>query len=893
MGKWSKEWMQYIDGSKLTPYPIQLDNCDRLENNDAVYIFDEVGSGKTISSGLMALHYLYNHREEAEKQRQEWEQTVLVITTDPVKKSKQFEYDWVGKLPFGELGFYVWPERRGANNSAYWLQVTQSRLKEPPHSNILVCNHLHSDLKYVDPTHRYGLVIIDEAQTFLKSKSRGMSQYDEALQYKDLTERVWAEKVVFLTATPFRENSYADLSRYVELAELITTKPDERKNLLTKDYQSWQRNTIKKKADKLVQTLTAGTGEDDNAVCARFDPASPVTRYFKDTFRALHGIEGKKEEGVRALAHVWYYQNEADREEQKKTVMRQKIEEALTEDPSSRFIVFVRFKNDPNPQGAPAIGEFLKGKGWGEWPSENPDSRNKSRYYYTIVTGGEGDLSDFQGEKGCDDLPHVLIMTYQMGETGVNLPGFNYVVNYHIPGNPAALEQRFGRVDRLKGQHHPKIHMCYLVNSVYDGSDVNSRNFHNAQTLYMQDTLTVLPARNILITKEVLKQYRDNRKLHNDARAHISRKIDDDQQLRALLAGEENKVDPILWSFVTNIDDICKKLQSIQCKYLTLEERIKKLREFLRDAVEKQFKPSADDTTLNRYAETLQDAEADGIFYNNIGKKLCTMSPEDCAGKISGSDKYIAYQEELRPYLALPELLGKKSTPSSFGTLLCRLELYYAHLLKNGRIAEILGYDPLRRSVGSQAGTDYPAVHDYGVWPDFHRISKDKELAYLSSMQLSPEECDLLNENVGIVKGKLPFSLLCDVLANLELRREKEEDDDSWRERLFRNVFEKMLSLAERSGIESQGSYSGDPIAYLGSWWPTPKFDTQFEFCLSHFWRYTNYFGLHMNIDWSQAWDWKRLLEQLYDHLRNRSDRSLSCDTPPLGGNRWNSPNFT
>ena len=66
-----RNWLNNIDLNRMTLYPIQFANCDRLDKNDAVYIFDEVGCGKTISSGLMALDYIHNHNKN-----------VLVITTN-------------------------------------------------------------------------------------------------------------------------------------------------------------------------------------------------------------------------------------------------------------------------------------------------------------------------------------------------------------------------------------------------------------------------------------------------------------------------------------------------------------------------------------------------------------------------------------------------------------------------------------------------------------------------------------------------------------------------------------------------------------------------------------------------------------------------------------------
>ena len=93
-----RTWIKYIDLNCLELYPIQFANCDRLAKNDVVYIFDEVGSGKTISSGIMAMDYLYNHDKD-----------VLVITTNALVKENaytgygQFINDWFNKLPFQAL----------------------------------------------------------------------------------------------------------------------------------------------------------------------------------------------------------------------------------------------------------------------------------------------------------------------------------------------------------------------------------------------------------------------------------------------------------------------------------------------------------------------------------------------------------------------------------------------------------------------------------------------------------------------------------------------------------------------------------------------------------------------------------------------------------------------
>lgn len=70
--KLDMSWIDYVDTDIVDIYPIQIANCDRLNKHNAVYIFDEVGSGKTITSGLIVLNYLYNNANKE----------VLVITTN-------------------------------------------------------------------------------------------------------------------------------------------------------------------------------------------------------------------------------------------------------------------------------------------------------------------------------------------------------------------------------------------------------------------------------------------------------------------------------------------------------------------------------------------------------------------------------------------------------------------------------------------------------------------------------------------------------------------------------------------------------------------------------------------------------------------------------------------
>lgn len=160
----NKEWINQIDPNEVILYPLQFANTERLNNhgNDAVYLFDEVGSGKTISSGIMALDFLEHNPGE----------DVLVITTNALARSSdvkprgQFLSDWFDKLPFQELGYG---------------------------SRVQVVNNHHTKFKV---PRKYGLVIIDEAHLFLGEWTQ---------RYLNLTNNITAKKVVFLTATPIKQ----------------------------------------------------------------------------------------------------------------------------------------------------------------------------------------------------------------------------------------------------------------------------------------------------------------------------------------------------------------------------------------------------------------------------------------------------------------------------------------------------------------------------------------------------------------------------------------------------------------------------------------------------------------------------------------------------------------
>lgn len=522
-GEWSTQWLdqlkQWIERkreeapnheSPLTLYPLQLINCIRLERNDAVYIFDEVGCGKTISAGLMALHYLCSH-----------DKNVLIITENSVKG--QFWNDWMEKLPFFDWGFVSEWARRG------WY------FSNPDNGDrIDIAANNHAQIRDANKSEdRFGMIIIDEAHKFLLNeksmdleyalagKDGGREEYLKRLgrvepaRLRELLklEGQHPDKVVFLTATPVKDDLGQLKTYYLIAKTLLGPKRD--------PGGSWVREFGVEQNKKDV-------------LCSQFDPKFPVTRYFKETSEQFKHDPGGQPQ--RCLAHIWEYQvfkpaGERDPKawrlayiEQKNRLVMRVIEDVLSrsehQESADRFVIFVdKVEKDSGVRQLvdylreyadkkPITSFFPNGKNdvMGIWS----DTQNKLFDLLRRVKAGESE----------DILPRIVVVNYQVGEVGINLPYYNYVINYHIPAFPSSLEQRYGRIDRLTSRYS-EIHIGYLICRNQDSRCPNrdTENFKKALQSYLAGL--PLPTRNVILdttlVEEVLKRQKEalerNRKM--------------------------------------------------------------------------------------------------------------------------------------------------------------------------------------------------------------------------------------------------------------------------------------------------------------------------------------------------------------------------------------------
>ncbi|TMV47029.1 hypothetical protein FE783_24240 [Paenibacillus mesophilus] len=578
-----RNWLEFVNPELIDLFPLQFVNCDRLQQHDSMYIFDEVGSGKTITSGLMALDYIEQNRKD-----------VLIITTKALSAGEhqgQFLGDWYLKLPFIDMGY--------------------------AHHVHIINNHYSHIKKLAGKA--FGLIIVDEAHLFLS--------YDT--KKRVALEQLTTEKVVFLTATPIKSNKY-DLQTYVNIAKQMTKK---------EIPNNWIQN---------IETIGK---EKETLICSSFDITSPVTRYFKDTIQSLQIREFHK---MAIKRHETLIHEVGIKYEDSRTPQRQKaeqtvafIETRLKEQHDARFVIFTRFieKEAKVLRQALEEADFMKFRA---------ETTGKS---FAVVSGSNNyELADYSNRTKESTLPTVLVVSYQIAEQGVNLPGYNHVINYHIPAFPSAIEQRYGRIDRLakSGKQYEAIYNCFILTTNF--YDSNNSNFYTAISISLNNLLKFLPSRNTLLSRKMLTSYlskasilQRQHELFNEAlksqekitNLYSLAKADKDAEEDTLFPLFEQVEDFEFNDEADNIDLFRKALEEALSTFYVLSEKGTKLAEML----------------LKKYDVAAETAIWDNIFYRQSIDSYENLSDlnaiNEAAAFIRESEAYslyrIKFEEELEP----------------------------------------------------------------------------------------------------------------------------------------------------------------------------------------------------------------------------------------------------
>lgn len=591
------------ENTEFELYALQLANMIRIRNNDFVCIFDEVGTGKTISAGLCIIELL-NSLEEDQKLK------VLIITKNSVLES--FKDKLQNKLLLLHIKDITDIENENKNEN------------EEKYSIILI-NDNYSKIGKV--AKKYDLVIIDEADTFLTKDTSKRKKLDG----------IAANKVIFLTATPIKSGK-SDIEEYINIAGGMLER-------------AGKKIDINQLLDRFLWELA-----DPKLLSTSFNPYSPITRYFKDVTRNIIIKNGKVDKNdkqpIRLVPEVW---DVGDYNKDENNINRMnrieylvykikdipKYKEYGKEKYENRFIIFI----DKKEQGEKIVKELIKNNFY-KWSKKEKSSE---KTYYKLVGGKNQnpDLIDFMSSNKDANLPTVIITTWQMSEVGVDFPGYNYIVNYHINRSPAKIEQRFGRIDRMDSLHK-ELKMCFVINSrQYTEKErkedkCSTNNFYNAMDLYIRELLTFLPSKNSLITEETPDLLLDKYNKKREDYKKIKEKFNDDEFINQINERLDNPNNNLYCEDIINIINefsLKKKENPISSEKLMkkINRRINRLDITIQN--------------INKLKENLQDISNKVIFNDNLfedEEDLCEDKGEYNIQKIDSEECYKSIMESKR-----------------------------------------------------------------------------------------------------------------------------------------------------------------------------------------------------------------------------------------------------
>ena len=480
-----------------------------------------MGTGKTISSGLMALHYIYNkykwkkeyeeilgHKRLINDKQQvirghEVDIDVLVITVNAV--IEKYEEDWENVLNFHK-------NTKIGDFNAF--------------SRVKIINNRAGDSINIDSVigKKIGLLIVDEAHKFINRKN---NDDEEQLKRYESLSKLKAEKIVFLTATPIRYD-ISDFDEYVNLAHNILDIIDN------------------KELEKRKEELKGCFGSTkDTLICSKLDYKVCATRYFKDTVKKIRNRDFQKIKAKRWVPEIWespfiphiiedveFYK----KFDNIKYEFYSKYNEMYPGckngfDHSIFYTIYrmceVRINNINNRESRDKflvfinnIIESVKGQDYIENHLKFVNDNYKEDFFgisikefddckyskdkvlsYKIVNANTKDANNDKVSAGkfgkIENGPDILIVISQVVEQGLDMPAYSYIINFDIPDSIAALEQRFGRIDRIDDSKYGEIHSIYVTqfrNSAFD-------NFYYAVMSFRRqlDKKFAIPSKNILI----------------------------------------------------------------------------------------------------------------------------------------------------------------------------------------------------------------------------------------------------------------------------------------------------------------------------------------------------------------------------------------------------------
>lgn len=484
-------------------------NALKLEKNDAVYIFDEVGCGKTLSAVMCAAKVWHDKKKEGKSCR------ILIITPGAVFEGFK---NTLHKAFIDKTIIKFKSDLKGNDDGIYLVKYSWQAIEKIA-DQISKREIPHFDLVILDEAHR----IACNSMSQKAEQKNQPDKFDDAVRKDTKTffycSEILTEKVVMMTATPYKYDYELDRRNYGLLAYTMTKNSN---NSYDKSFDPQLEEFVEyvynpQSTDELRNALF-----DMNTSCYMKEIANELCLDSNCSF-SDSGVSSNKVHKRNVDLWVKYDFNK----KLEKTIMNSTDRD--------RYVIFVESYDDGDRIcSALAKNPELKGKVYfsmGLFDSEiksEPNGEKQTDEGYIKVKKDE--LFRFSTtDRESDELPKVLVMTYQMGQEGINLPGFNHVINYSILPSSGSLEQRFGRIDRIDSVFagEDSLTMIYYCKNAYDK---NFLYFLYAVQEYIERKMDIMPTKNVLLNDIVLGILEKN---INKSMEECEQHIDDLENLKS------------------------------------------------------------------------------------------------------------------------------------------------------------------------------------------------------------------------------------------------------------------------------------------------------------------------------------------------------------------------
>lgn len=468
--------------------PLQFSILEKLKCNGYVFVFDEVGCGKTVEAGIAIWDCLKNNEEK-----------VLIVCPSNLVFNWYEEMLLKIGLDFKIIGGTKNSVDLYSDESFYYNKLNEiSNLciitydsKKSENSNAALDRIKKLEIQW-------DLIVLDEGHD---------SKNDASNRYSSL-ENLKTSKVLFLSATPIKTDSTNLYSEAKLVSKLLGKEvysgidpvlaisfnnqyPISRnfKEIVREGNEFRKRNVIEvsyKISNDLEDAIKKnynGMELDRNLGCIfRFNKIFHQNADWIKVYQRFLKLKYSDDD----LNLIRSFDNKLDN-------LIKKTAEILETNIKNKVVIFCNHRE---------VIDYLK-KALTCHFGENSIEAMHGETYTAEERKNRIVLLDKAGSEM--EQKRILVISHNIGVVGINLSKFNHLFNYQLPDTPADLEQRFGRIDRVTNlDTFKELNMYYFADD-----NMNFDIIYYNRILYRlkNEVLPFMPSKNLLYSSESYKNW--------------------------------------------------------------------------------------------------------------------------------------------------------------------------------------------------------------------------------------------------------------------------------------------------------------------------------------------------------------------------------------------------